>query len=60
MCQKNKEFEIFELFTYRYRFTQITVDPQIKTPGGKTYDVIFVGTGKGLFRTKNNWDYIDF
>lgn len=31
---------------FRYRFTQIAVDPQIKTPGGKTYDVIFVGTGK--------------
>lgn len=30
----------------RYRFTQIAVDPQIKTPGGKTYDVIFVGTGE--------------
>jgi len=28
-----------------YRFTQIAVDAQIKTPGGKTYDVIFVGTG---------------
>lgn len=31
---------------HRYRFTQIAVDPQIKTPGGKTYDVIFVGTGE--------------
>ncbi|KAI8117621.1 Semaphorin-1A, partial [Lucilia cuprina] len=30
-----------------YRFTQIAVDPQIKTPGGKTYDVIFVGTDHG-------------
>lgn len=29
-----------------YRFTQIVVDSQIKTPGGKTYDVIFVGTGE--------------
>lgn len=28
-----------------YRFTQIVADSQIKTPGGKTYDVIFVGTG---------------
>ncbi|KAL7041760.1 hypothetical protein ACKWTF_000880 [Chironomus riparius] len=30
-----------------YRFTQIAVDPQIKTPGGRTYDVIFVGTDHG-------------
>lgn len=30
-----------------YKFTQIAVDPQIKTPGGKTYDVIFVGTDHG-------------
>lgn len=32
-------------FASRYRLTQIIVDPQIKTPGGKAYDVIFVGTG---------------
>lgn len=38
---------------FRYRFTQIAVDPQIKTPGGKTYDVIFVGTGK-RFREKKD------
>lgn len=31
---------------FRYKFTYIAVDPQIKTPGGKTYDVIFVGTGE--------------
>ncbi|CAD7000624.1 unnamed protein product [Ceratitis capitata] len=30
-----------------YRFTQIAVDAQIKTPGGKTYDVIFIGTDHG-------------
>lgn len=29
-----------------YRFTQIAVDPQVKTPGGKAYDVLFIGTGK--------------
>lgn len=34
--------------THRYRFTQIVADAQIKTPGGKTYDVLFVGTGKIL------------
>lgn len=31
-----------------YRFTQIAVDPQVKTPGGKAYDVLFIGTGKFL------------
>uniref|UniRef100_A0A8D8ZYR5 Semaphorin-1A n=4 Tax=Cacopsylla melanoneura TaxID=428564 RepID=A0A8D8ZYR5_9HEMI len=30
-----------------YRFTQIAVDPQIKTPSGKLYDVIFIGTDDG-------------
>lgn len=30
-----------------YRFTQIAVDPQVKTPGGKTYDVLFIGTDNG-------------
>ena len=32
---------------YSYRFTQIAVDPQVKTPGGKTYDVLFIGTDNG-------------
>lgn len=36
----------------RYRFTQIAVDAQIKTPGGKTYDVIFVGTGESRVRIR--------
>lgn len=37
-----------------YRFTQVAVDPQIKTPGGKTYDVIFVGTDHGkIIKTVN-------
>ena len=35
------------LFFTSYRFTQITVDPQVKTPGGKTYDVLFIGTDNG-------------
>ncbi|KRT85293.1 hypothetical protein AMK59_1244, partial [Oryctes borbonicus] len=30
-----------------YRFTQIAVDPQVKVPGGKTYDVLFIGTDNG-------------
>ncbi|KOB74964.1 Semaphorin-1a-like protein, partial [Operophtera brumata] len=30
-----------------YRFTQIAVDPQVKTPGGKAYDVLFIGTDNG-------------
>lgn len=44
---------LYLMFSFRslslphsYRFTQIAVDAQIKTPGGKTYDVIFVGTGE--------------
>ncbi|XP_035777828.1 semaphorin-1A-like [Anopheles albimanus] len=37
-----------------YRFTTIAVDPQIKTPGGKTYDVVFVGTDHGkILKTVN-------
>ncbi|XP_077284317.1 semaphorin 1a isoform X2 [Arctopsyche grandis] len=32
---------------FSYRFTQISVDPQVKTPGGKTYDVLFIGTDNG-------------
>jgi hypothetical protein len=38
--------EIFPVLLSSYRFTQIAVDPQIKTPGGKAYDVLFIGTGK--------------
>lgn len=33
--------------TVHYRFTQIAVDPQVKVPGGKTYDVLFIGTDTG-------------
>ncbi|PSN42842.1 Semaphorin-1A [Blattella germanica] len=33
--------------SFHYRFTQIAVDPQIKTPGGKPYDVLFIGTDNG-------------
>ncbi|XP_045483427.1 semaphorin-1A isoform X3 [Harmonia axyridis] len=33
--------------SYRYRFTQIAVDPQVRVPGGKTYDVLFIGTDNG-------------
>uniref|UniRef100_T1GNU1 Semaphorin-1A n=1 Tax=Megaselia scalaris TaxID=36166 RepID=T1GNU1_MEGSC len=36
------------------RFTQIAIDAQVKTPGGKTYDVIFVGTESGkIIKTVN-------
>ncbi|CAH1989395.1 unnamed protein product [Acanthoscelides obtectus] len=30
--------------SFHYRFTQIAVDPQVKVPGGKAYDVLFIGT----------------
>ncbi|XP_065335905.1 semaphorin-1A-like isoform X2 [Cloeon dipterum] len=33
--------------TSNYRFTHIAVDPQVKTPGGKAYDVLFIGTDNG-------------
>lgn len=39
-----------------YRFTQIAVDPQVKVPGGKTYDVLFIGTGK----TVSTFNFIEF
>jgi hypothetical protein len=38
--------ETFCVLLFSYRFTEIAVDPQIKTPDGKTYDVLFIGTGK--------------
>ncbi len=40
-------FYIFFLFlpSYSHRFTKIEVDPQVKTPDGKYYDVLFIGTG---------------
>lgn len=47
ITHKQLQFRIFPL-NFSYRFTQIVVDAQIKTPGGKTYDVIFVGTGKSI------------
>lgn len=43
---------MFFVFVFSYRFTQIAVDPQIKTPGGKAYDVLFIGTGKYTVCTK--------
>lgn len=33
--------------SFHYRFTQIAVDPQVKVPGGRTYDVLFIGTDNG-------------
>jgi hypothetical protein len=43
---------MFFVFLFSYRFTQIAVDPQVKTPGGKAYDVLFIGTGKFTSCTK--------
>uniref|UniRef100_A0A0A9Y8X2 Semaphorin-1A n=1 Tax=Lygus hesperus TaxID=30085 RepID=A0A0A9Y8X2_LYGHE len=40
--------------SFHYRFTQIAVDAQIKTPGGKSYDVLFIGTDNGkVLKTVN-------
>lgn len=33
--------------SFKFRFTQIAVDPQIETVSGKTFDVLFVGTDDG-------------
>ncbi|KAL1513542.1 hypothetical protein ABEB36_002943 [Hypothenemus hampei] len=33
--------------SFHYRFTQIAVDPQVIVPGGKAYDVLFIGTDNG-------------
>lgn len=55
-------FSCSTFYQRRYRFTQIVADAQIKTPGGKTYDVLFVGTGKPnvlfnqFWRTRANID----
>lgn len=55
----NYELLIIRSFRFiRYRFTQIAVDPQIKTPGGKTYDVIFVGTSNYLTIKTNCSRYV--
>jgi len=35
------------LIYFSYRFTQIAVDPQVKTLDGKAYDVLFIGTDNG-------------
>lgn len=35
--------------TFRYRFTKIAVDQQVRTPDGKAYDVLFIGTGMPAF-----------
>lgn len=32
---------------FHYRFTYITVDPQVETVSGKKYDVLFIGTDVG-------------
>uniref|UniRef100_A0A1B6EFF5 Semaphorin-1A n=1 Tax=Clastoptera arizonana TaxID=38151 RepID=A0A1B6EFF5_9HEMI len=45
--------------SFYYRFTQIAVDPQIKTPGGKTYDVLFIGTDNGYILKTVNADSAD-
>lgn len=42
----------YNVFSSSYRFTQIAVDPQVKVPGGKTYDVLFIGTGNYWKRQK--------
>ena len=38
---------LFVQSSFKFRFTQIAVDPQIETASGKTYDVLFIGTDDG-------------
>jgi semaphorin 6 len=38
---------LFVQSSFKFRFTQIAVDPQIETVSGKTYDVLFIGTDDG-------------
>ncbi|XP_046999148.1 semaphorin-1A [Schistocerca americana] len=45
--------------SFHYRFSQIAVDPQIKTPGGKAYDVLFIGTDNGKVIKAVNADAAD-
>lgn len=33
--------------SFKFRFTQVAVDPQIETVSGKTFDVLFIGTDDG-------------
>lgn len=41
--------------SYKYKFTQIAVDPQIETVSGKTFDVLFIGTDDGrVIKTINS------
>lgn len=47
-------------FYFSYRFTQIAVDPQVKVPGGKSYDVLFIGTGKEQCLMKIDIEFIIF
>ncbi|XP_072157904.1 semaphorin-1A isoform X2 [Bemisia tabaci] len=45
--------------SFHYRFTMIAVDPQIKVPGGKAYDVLFIGTDNGKVLKAVNADSAD-
>lgn len=37
-----------------YRFSAVTVDPQVRTVNDETFDVIYVGTGKTKYKTAFN------
>lgn len=40
-------FNYFNWLFYRYRFTAIAIDPQVKAINGNSYDIIFIGTDDG-------------
>ncbi|KAF4531834.1 hypothetical protein B566_EDAN000860 [Ephemera danica] len=42
----------------QYRFTKIAVDSQVRTPDGKAYDVLFIGTDNGkVIKTVNGGSF---
>ncbi|KAK7863777.1 hypothetical protein R5R35_009583 [Gryllus longicercus] len=43
----------------QYRFTKIAVDQQVRTPDGKSYDVLFIGTDDGKVIKALNADSFD-
>lgn len=38
-----------------YRFTAVVVDPQVRTVNDRTFDVIYIGTGKFTIKFTINW-----
>ena len=55
-CEEfNCSITFFPFHFHSHRFTKIEVDPQVKTPEGKYYDVLFIGTGKKKKKNLNSF-----